>query len=261
MERQFLDLLVRRDVRVHGEPQRKDVQAARRRFDEAEAELEAWVNEPRAIALGDMYWTGMKSRRAAVDDARDALYALDADVDVPVLPGGGELPDVWETLTVPERRRLLALGIDAVMLRPGRVLDDRAWIFWRGQAPDDLPSRGRRVPLASFVWPVEPPVDAGVPVAQDRETKPSSTARRGRRRRRGRKLADRGSRHSRFPASAASPPQWTWTLPSASEWNADWPSVTPLGADHADGVTASRVGLPASPGGVATSRVAAPVLT
>ena len=98
----------------------------------------------------------MEARQVAVDDAGAELVALDADVGiVPVLPGGGELREMWPTLTVPERRQLLALGIDAVMLRAGRglVLDDRVWIFWRGQGPDDLPT-GARVPLASFVWPV-----------------------------------------------------------------------------------------------------------
>ena len=54
-----------------------------------------------------------------------------------------------------ERRRLLAAGLDAVILRGGRTLsiEERSWFLWNGDAPTDFPSRGKRVPLAPFAWP------------------------------------------------------------------------------------------------------------
>jgi hypothetical protein len=39
--------------------------------------------------------------------------------------------------------------IDAIMIRRGNDLRERTVILWHGQAPDDLPRRGKRVPLAS----------------------------------------------------------------------------------------------------------------
>jgi hypothetical protein len=85
----------------------------------------------------------------------------------------GGLVQAWPSLTIAEKRRLLSAAIDAVFLRPargaGRVvrIEERALILWRGQAPDDLPRRGRRVPLAPFSWPDESPADVRVPVAQN----------------------------------------------------------------------------------------------
>ena len=39
------------------------------------------------------------------------------------------------------------------MVRRGRDIATRTLILWAGEAPDDLPDRGRRVALASFAWP------------------------------------------------------------------------------------------------------------
>jgi hypothetical protein len=69
------------------------------------------------------------------------------------------------------------------MLRPGRTLDRRTWIFWRGQGPDDLPSRGRRLPLASFAWPDDRPDQPGEALAEnDKKTVLDGKARPSRRR-------------------------------------------------------------------------------
>jgi hypothetical protein len=63
------------------------------------------------------------------------------------------LPALWPDLSTQDRRQQLAAGIDAIMLRRGRDIATRTLILWAGEAPDDLPARGRRVALASFAWP------------------------------------------------------------------------------------------------------------
>jgi hypothetical protein len=74
----------------------------------------------------------------------------------------GALVDAWPSLSVSERRHLLTAALDAVIVKSvrgsGRAVpvQDRVRILWRGQGPDDLPGRGRRVPLASFVWDEDP---------------------------------------------------------------------------------------------------------
>jgi site-specific DNA recombinase len=63
--------------------------------------------------------------------------------------------DIWDELTIAERRRVLAEGIDCVFLRrTGHApIADRSLILWRGEASDDLPRRGLS-PAApvSFDW-------------------------------------------------------------------------------------------------------------
>jgi DNA invertase Pin-like site-specific DNA recombinase len=154
VEQQFLDALVPGGTLAHSEPTRRDLQDARQQVDAAERELEAWVNEPALTQLGrELYLAGLQTRQTAVDETRAALAELRGPGDQAALPDDVELRKLWPTLTVAERRRLLARGIDAVMLRPGHRLDERTLILWRGQAPADLPARGRRVPLAPFAWP------------------------------------------------------------------------------------------------------------
>jgi hypothetical protein len=56
------------------------------------------------------------------------------------LPGEQEIRAVWEEATVAEQRDLLALGIDAIIVRTVAVrIEDRALVLLRGDAPDDLP--------------------------------------------------------------------------------------------------------------------------
>jgi site-specific DNA recombinase len=168
VERFFAELAPR-GILARGQAEAREVDELRRRLDEAERELEAWVNEPALNALGrELYLSGLEVRQKAVDDARSVLAEHHQEDDLDDLGEAGQR-DLWPTLPVSERRRLLALGVDGIMLRRGRELDERVWIFWRGQGPDDLPSRGRRVPLASFAWPDDRPDDPGEAFAQDRE--------------------------------------------------------------------------------------------
>lgn len=165
----FLDELVPGGTLARGKAERRELDDLRVRLAEAERELEAWVTEPALIALGrDLYVSGLEARQKAVDEARKALVETDVDDGLDALDEV-DLRELWPTLGVVEQRRLLALGIDAVMLRRGHVLDERALVLWRGEAPDDLPSRGRRVPLAPFAWPDDLPGDTGEAGTEDGE--------------------------------------------------------------------------------------------
>jgi DNA invertase Pin-like site-specific DNA recombinase len=144
-------------------------QAAARAADDT---LTKYRDDERILAtLGaDRYVEGLTRYARASDDA----WALVAELHA--RRGGSAIDhavfaDVWPTLTVDERKRVLASMIDCVFLRSGRMLaiEDRVAVFWRGEGPDNLPSRGRRVQLAALPWPVDGPPDAGVPPAQDLE--------------------------------------------------------------------------------------------
>jgi hypothetical protein len=155
---------------ARGVAEQRELEDLRRELERAEAELEAWVNEPALSSLGrELYLAGLETRQRTVDVLHAQIAKLASDDELAALGSEVDLRAFWETLTIPERRRLLALGIDAIMLRPGRTLGQRTWIFWHGQGPDDLPSRGRRLPLASFAWPNDRPDEAGETFAEDGE--------------------------------------------------------------------------------------------
>ena len=119
----------------------------------------AHVIEPRVVAaffaeLGpDGVLTRPAADRAATERAQPALDAAVAGSASAGLPISAGLPAVWPDLSTQDRRQQLAAGIDAIMLRRGRDIAARTLILWAGEAPDDLPARGRRVALASFAWP------------------------------------------------------------------------------------------------------------
>jgi hypothetical protein len=147
-----------------------EVEPLRAEAEAAEQELEAWVSEQGLLALGrDLYLAGLVARRERAEEARRRLdEALGASAVE--LPDSAELRTLWPELSTTERRRILAAGIDAVMLRRGRnvPVEQRALVLFGGQAPDDFPRRGRRVPLASFAWPDDGPV-APEPLAEHAE--------------------------------------------------------------------------------------------
>jgi DNA invertase Pin-like site-specific DNA recombinase len=156
VEEQFLAARAAGGVLAHSEPAENEVAELSRALAEGERLLEEWVADARAQALGDLYWSGLEARQAAVDEARAALDELGGPGDTPLLPDDVELRAVWPSLSIAERRRLLTVGVDAVMLRSGKslALDERVLILWAGQGPDDLPRRGRRAEaLTPFAWP------------------------------------------------------------------------------------------------------------
>jgi hypothetical protein len=146
----------------------EDVDALKARLERAAAELAAWRDETSILELGrDLYLAGLEARKRRLDEIEAGLEdALAAAID-DGLPDDVELRSLWPGLSTDEKRRLLAAGIDAIVLRGGRgrSIAERTLILWRGEAPAGLPARGRRVPLASFAWPDDREVEAGEAVA------------------------------------------------------------------------------------------------
>jgi hypothetical protein len=128
---------------------------------DAEAELIAYRDNASARAAlevlgGDHFEQGLHARVAAVMEARDALErARRAAVGIDLGPATA----IWPELSVDEKRRLLTEGVDAVFLRRAEVIGrntsldgSRVKVFWRGEAPRDLPGPGIRVELRSLDW-------------------------------------------------------------------------------------------------------------
>jgi site-specific DNA recombinase len=140
-------------------------QQAQHAAEAAQADLAEWLEVVSISSVGRAaYMTGIEARQRRVDEALSAASAAATPSSAATLPEVASLREAWPTLRTDEQRRLLAAGIDAIVLRKGRDLAERSLILFAGEAPDDLPSRGRRVPLASYPWP-DTPGDAGVAVA------------------------------------------------------------------------------------------------
>lgn len=124
-------------------------------LDDAIRDLEAFRDQRIAdILTPQLYADGLAKRMATVDDLILQLDATQGSSSLSELTG---LDDMWASVTVPDQRRLLAGGVDAVMVKRGRVsVDERAVILWRGELPDNVPRRGKRLPIVSFPWPDRP---------------------------------------------------------------------------------------------------------
>ena len=149
----------------------RDVEEAARRVEDADHELRLFRDEPRILAaLGaERFAEGLEIRAKALDEANRALADARRRSSLPfgdLTPG--DLQAAWPTLSVEERRALISAALDAVVVRAvrgsGRAvpLEERVLLVWAGEAPDDLPRRGRRVPLAQFPWPDDSPADIRV---------------------------------------------------------------------------------------------------
>jgi hypothetical protein len=130
--------------------------------DEAEHELSEYVAVNLVSVVGqEVFRSGLELRQRTLEDARAELTeARQASAFADALDlTPGSLPEAWPTLPIAQKRHLLTAAVDAVMVRAvrgsGRAvpLEERVLVLWRGQGPDDLPRRGRRVPLSSFAWP------------------------------------------------------------------------------------------------------------
>ena len=98
-----------------------------------------------------MFLEGLQARQARVDAAavrrRSLLSQTASD-----LPDRMELGELWPTFTDGEKRRVLAAVFDALAVLPNgrRPVEERVVPIPRGEAPDDLPGRGKRVPFGPF---------------------------------------------------------------------------------------------------------------
>jgi hypothetical protein len=138
-------------VTVTGTRRDSDRAALETLLEDAISELEEYRDQRIEDALGrDLFIDGLVKRRRTVDD----LTVRIASAHSGNVQDLGTITDAWPALTVIEQRDLLAAGIDAVMIRRGRLpLDERAFVLWRGELPDSVPRRGRRLPLSRFEWP------------------------------------------------------------------------------------------------------------
>ena len=146
-----------------------DVGALKVRLADAEAELAAWRDETSILELGrDLYLAGLQARKRRLDGLEAELETVLAGaVGRDILPADVDLRSIWSELSIDEKRRLLAAGIDAIILRGGRgrLIAERTLVLWRGEAPAGLPARGRRVPLAPFPWPDDRELETGEALA------------------------------------------------------------------------------------------------
>jgi site-specific DNA recombinase len=174
MERIFLEALGPDGPLAEASQATGAVDAAIRLVEDAERELEEYLASNLVTVVGqERFRAGAERRQQESDKARADLHAARQDsifadtLNVTT----GSLLEAWPTLSVPERRHLLAAAVDAVVVRAvrgtGRAvpLAERIRVLWRGQAPGDLPRRGRRVPLEPFPWPDERPTDVRMPAA------------------------------------------------------------------------------------------------
>jgi DNA invertase Pin-like site-specific DNA recombinase len=137
----FWDLTA--DLEAHGTPDTSGTLAARdEALQRAETALSQWMAPEVQEAIGDLgeYAAGLRERRAARDDAAEALGAARAAAGASAaMPSTDTLRGAWERMTTVQRRELLGLRFDCLALRR----DPRALVVYpAGTGPRDLPRRG-----------------------------------------------------------------------------------------------------------------------
>lgn len=147
------------DVALEGAREDDTLSTAHARVLEVEAELAAYRDNTSIRTtlrqLGAGGWeAGLEARAQAVLSARADLErarSSAAGIDL------GAALDDWSSLTTQEQRRLLTEGTDCVFLRragrvgrPPPLGPGRVRVFWRGEAPHDLPGPGVRVELRAL---------------------------------------------------------------------------------------------------------------
>jgi site-specific DNA recombinase len=141
-------------------PQRRRASARSRR--RAEEVLEGAERRLAAAEVAGSHEAGEWAEASeAVDVARARVVDLERST---FLPPPAELRRLWPGLSVVERRRMLGLQIDAVLLRADRGLGlaDRLLVVPFGAAPEGLPQPGHRSTPLAYEWGAE--VRSGVTV-------------------------------------------------------------------------------------------------
>jgi DNA invertase Pin-like site-specific DNA recombinase len=138
------------DIELAGQEATSALQASTDRVASLERQKDDLADPKVHADLGHENWTSMLSDlNDQLAEAREAQKAARADVLGQAVPDA----DIWSELSTDERRRVLAQGLDCVMLRRGSTVASRSLILWRGEAPDDLPRRGLApAPLRPFDW-------------------------------------------------------------------------------------------------------------
>jgi hypothetical protein len=117
------------------------VEAAARDVEDAEHELDLFVNNPKLLSvIGEQkFLEGVEVRQQALDGARTQLAEAKTRTALADELADGDLLRAWPTLTVPERRRLMNGLLDQVVLtqadrrgRHARPVGERTAILLRG---------------------------------------------------------------------------------------------------------------------------------
>lgn len=151
IEGQFLDWAGRQHIAATGTRDEGSLGDATKALEAAEAELEVYRDETVIGLIGkDAYQAGLAKRASDVENARRELLAIQSTIGE--LDVTRDMLDEWPSLPVSVKRTILASAIDAVMVKPASSggLEDRVRILWRGEAPEDLPRRGRPQPIVPF---------------------------------------------------------------------------------------------------------------
>jgi hypothetical protein len=141
VEEAFLERLRSEPVVVDATPAEDDVVAAVKRLEDAEAELDLYMSTTLVSAVGkERFEAQAHSRADAVNAARTEV--VDLQQFPPAVALTASVIDEWPSLTVEERRLLLAAAVHAILVSPAlsrgsRPVGERARIVWLG---DDLPS-------------------------------------------------------------------------------------------------------------------------
>jgi Recombinase zinc beta ribbon domain/Resolvase, N terminal domain/Recombinase len=157
VEGAFLEWLEREQIAAEASAASDETAGLIRAVEAVEAELRAYQETALASVIGvDAFREHVQQRQRRLDEARAELeQRRRATVALPI--GPQRLVDLWPSLNADEKHGFLIAAIDAVAVRradlPGKgsSVPDRAHVFWRGQAPVDLPGRGNPA-LRSLGW-------------------------------------------------------------------------------------------------------------
>jgi DNA invertase Pin-like site-specific DNA recombinase len=109
----FLEHARRRATDVEGTPRESELDQARGRLEAAQHDLASFLRlDLGGIVDDDAYRAALAERQARVDEARAAV--VDANTAEHRTLRYANVVDEWENLELPERKRLLAAGIDQV---------------------------------------------------------------------------------------------------------------------------------------------------
>ena len=134
-----------RGMRAEGTALSHELGAAEAALARAEKELAAYLAAVSADEVGvEAFGDGARQRREQADRAQDALDEARERAGFADLPLSADLEADWPDLDLVERRQLLRAGLDAVILKRGRVgIAERAEVVWRGQG-EPAPDRRRK---------------------------------------------------------------------------------------------------------------------
>lgn len=142
VEEQVLEALRSEDgLLAHAVAASENVEAAARAVEDAEHELDLFVNNPTLLTLlGEpKFVDGVKVRQRALDEARQRLAEARSQSALADELGDGDLLQAWPTLTPGEKRRLMHGLLERVVVtradrrgRHARPIGERTEILLRG---------------------------------------------------------------------------------------------------------------------------------